>query len=194
MRVAVAHRSFFLQFREVFTTAELCLPERGYFPEADLVIFTGGEDVNPRLYGEDAQQGVYFSEKRDALEIKVFENYFGRVPMLGVCRGHQLLNVLLGGTLIQDIRIPHYGYHQLNWEVEAPEELKTVNSMHHQGIKDIGTKLPSKVLATFDGIIEAISWEDSIVGVQFHPEMFASTKKKLTAFDYLLSLLNRRLQ
>lgn len=188
MRVVVAHTAFLLTIREMFPQAELANPFTGDFPEADLLIFTGGEDLNPKLYGEEAEPSVYFSDRRDAWERLVFEHYYGKVKMLGICRGHQFLNVMLGGSLIQDIRVHHPGYHRLSWEVPAPEELNLVNSMHHQAIKAIGDKLPHKVLATHEGIIEAISW-GSIVGVQFHPELFSRMEKRQVAFDYLLSLL-----
>ena len=80
--------------------------ERGFRPfvpafrkdEPDLVVFLGGEDVNPKLYNEEVLPCTRFNEKRDKFEIDVFNN-FKTVPKVGICRGGQLLNVLSGGAM-----------------------------------------------------------------------------------------------
>lgn len=97
--------------------------------EADFVVFTGGEDINPRLYGEVAHSSVYYNNQRDAAEIKGYEQAreLG-LPMFGICRGAQLLNVLVGGSLYQDVN-KHGSYHNI---ITDTGEVFETTSVHHQ--------------------------------------------------------------
>ncbi|WP_304016476.1 gamma-glutamyl-gamma-aminobutyrate hydrolase family protein [Fenollaria timonensis] len=161
---------------------------------ADAVILTGGHDVNPLVYGEELQKGIQgISNERDAFDLKLIEETIkANKPMLGICRGMQLINAYLGGTLYQDIykanvaKLEHVSFDTLSvgaHHITIKEQsflhratgLKKmlVNTEHHQAVKDIaeGFKVTAK---SSDGIIEAM--EDvhrKIYLVQFHPEAMA---------------------
>lgn len=76
--------------------------EKGVKEQIDLVLFTGGADVNPSLYGEMKGKNTYINEKRDEVDSNMFYN-LAHVPKIGICRGAQLLTVLSGGKLIQHV-------------------------------------------------------------------------------------------
>lgn len=72
------------------------------YKEADVLLLSGGEDVNPELYGENIGKYTYVNKKRDLFEINCYNEYINK-PKIGICRGAQLLTVLNGGKLIQDV-------------------------------------------------------------------------------------------
>lgn len=168
-----------------------------YIDLIDVLVLSGGDDINPSFYGEDKLPDLSnIDENRDRWEIAFFKKaYELDMPILGICRGMQVINVSLGGTLYQDIDYqlncdsPHlpvnlikkknleYVNHRINIledtkleKILCSKEL-LVNSHHHQAIKDIGSGL--KVAAYSEcGIIESIENEDKkfLLGVQWHPE------------------------
>lgn len=158
-------------------------------------IGTGGPDIHPKLYGRTDRISLCetIDDERDALEIdlikKAGEN---SVPLLGICRGSQLLNVVLGGSLIADIQAEHSveighrasdagdSVHEVELRAESILKKMTknpttlVNSAHHQAVENLGANLMVSARAN-DGIIEAFEWEDNsgrgfLLGVQWHPE------------------------
>ena len=159
---------------------------------ADGIILTGGEDINPLEYNNTSNLKVCgdINYKRDTLERKLFDFALeNKIPLIGVCRGMQMMNVASGGTLYGDIpiEIGTKVIHRNNGEVFHeivlcdtstlifPIETDTimVNSWHHQGLKIIPNHL--RVIArSFDGLPEAIVMDISIhpfmIAVQFHPE------------------------
>jgi putative glutamine amidotransferase len=158
------------------------------FDQADGVVLCGGGDINPQMYN---QRNIYsrgIDDDRDALEYTLLAMADDdRKPVLGICRGAQMMAVYLGAELLQDVRVQagtnyqHQGVGHLIGILEntrmgaATRGMKSVrtNSLHHQAIK--GTTLPEFVIPTAaspDGIVEAIEhtklpW----VGIQSHPEM-----------------------
>jgi putative glutamine amidotransferase len=162
----------------------------------DGLVLSGGSDLDPGYYGEESvpELGVTLPA-RDAFEMALLEHALRRqVPIFGICRGMQILNVALGGTLYQDLpsQMDHMvllGHRQVTpkWqpthEVEVDEgsgvakilgtdELK-VNSYHHQAIKDLASGLVA-VAYSPDGVIEAVESGDLskrwMIGVQWHAE------------------------
>ena len=159
---------------------------------ADGIIITGGEDINPLLYNDTLNLKVCgdIDHRRDTLEKKLFDYAFeNKIPLMGVCRGMQMINVASGGTLYGDIplEIGTEVIHRNNGEVMHeialtepcplifPEEQDTfmVNSWHHQGLKNIPKGI-HVVAKSFDGLPEAIYIDEKLhpfmIAVQFHPE------------------------
>jgi len=157
------------------------------------LVLTGGEDVNPARYGASPHERLGdVHDGRDAFETALVHAARARaLPTLAICRGVQILNVALGGTLIQDIpsERPDAIEHDGDWartkrvhEVSvAPgsrlaralgTEQPRVNSMHHQAIGTVAPSLAAVARAP-DGIVEGVEWPDDdwwMVGVQWHPE------------------------
>jgi putative glutamine amidotransferase len=152
----------------------------------DGVVIGGGDDIQPTLYGGDVVAEARFDPDRDALERRiVVEAHDRNLPILGVCRGSQMINVALGGTLHQDA----YGVYsskrvktvlpRKHVDLEegtrlreiADRECLRVNALHTQAVKDLGQGL--RVAGRDDGgMIQAIERieEPFAVGVQWHPE------------------------
>jgi putative glutamine amidotransferase len=145
-------------------------------PLLDLVVLPGGQDVNPLNYG--AIPSSFSGSSNPYLEYfdqKMLPLVFAaKIPVFGICRGLQTLNVAFGGTLIQNINHPTSAYRTQDAhsvKTEKPLALKfKVNSMHHQAVNMLGAGL--EVIATSeDGFIEAIKHQSlPIAAVQWHPE------------------------
>lgn len=159
----------------------------------DGLVLQGGADISPQSYGEQAQHPDWAGDRlRDAYEMELLHEFMeaGR-PVLGICRGAQLINVALGGTLYQDIATQyerpdihvHDDYdkhaHAIEWESGAglgrlyPEcGGGKVISIHHQAIRALGKGLRVEARSAEDGLIEAIRLEDKpyVLGLQWHPE------------------------
>lgn len=170
----------------------------------DGLVLQGGSDMSPRSYGEEPVRPEWAGDaERDRYEIDLVRLCLGRgLPLLGVCRGAQVLNVALGGTLWQDIETQHPGRrvhrnwdiydqhgHEIafepgawlaRWYAAAPRPAR-VNSVHHQGLKEIGRGLRVEARSIPDGVIEAVRYEADgagarrpfAYGVQWHPEFMA---------------------
>ena len=155
---------------------------------ADGIVFTGGGDVNPRRYGDaEHKKTSGISKDRDELEFALVKLAQRRnVPMMGICRGHQLINVALGGSLIQHVedvnhKINHgYGDHAVKMRhgsmigktIRKPGF--QVTSLHHQAVGRLGDGLLPAAWS-HDGLIEMIEsvpgMQPYVLGTQFHPEM-----------------------
>ena len=157
------------------------------------VILTGGLDIGPNIYGEDTdpEADVRISSERDEWEIPILKQALANnMPILGICRGMQLLNVVFGGKLIQDLsghRNIEYPddksvFHQIYLSpgtklaaIMGSGGFIRVNSQHHQGLGE-AQKAPSLLASAYsldDGIIEAIESpnHDWVIGVQWHNEI-----------------------
>lgn len=168
---------------------------RAMYDRFDGVFLAGGVDIEPELFGETRHELCgRIDPARDTVELQFTRWALAdQKPVLGVCRGLQVINVALGGTLWQDCSLyprsikhdyfPTQGYHRdyLAHDVTIPSGSRLhrafrrdsleVNSMHHQGIKALGQGLRATAIAP-DGLVEAIELEgeDYVVGVQWHPE------------------------
>jgi len=162
-----------------------------------LVVTGGAFDVSPELYGEVPGEGVgAIKEDRTRFEAAILRAALERnVPVLGICGGMQLLNVVAGGTLVQDIRreLPDATLHEQahdRTQPQHPVDIKDgtllsdligrgqvmVNSTHHQAVKKPGDKVVISAIAP-DGVPEAIELPSRAfaVGVQWHPELLLNT-------------------
>lgn len=160
----------------------------------DGFLFTGGHDINPKWYDEEVEEVCgEWCDERDLMESHLFEKVVELdKPAFGICRGLQLFNVLLGGTLYQDIptqmdvenavthkQIPPYTnlVHKVHIEEDnllfhiLHTDVISVNSYHHQGIKTISDQLQAVAIAE-DGLIESVVMQNKrfILAVQWHPE------------------------
>ncbi|NLJ58909.1 MAG: gamma-glutamyl-gamma-aminobutyrate hydrolase family protein [Tissierellia bacterium] len=165
-----------------------------YLKVVDGIYFSGGGDVNPLIYGEDPIKEIKdIDYERDEFEIKLFKKAAAlNIPMLGICRGEQVMNVAAGGSLYQDIyaQIPGvnghspkftsggYPHHKVKimensilHSVFKANEIN-INSYHHQAVKNIAKGFKVTALSE-DGVIEAIESEELTfaVGIQWHPEV-----------------------
>ncbi len=152
---------------------------RDYVLTSDGILFAGGGDIAPRFYGEEADERVAsVNEKRDTAELALFkEATSAGKQIFGICRGLQLINIALGGTLIQHID-GHTGDIRHTVNLSDCSILKgifqknavTVNSSHHQAVKKLAPGLFATAWSS-EGITEAFeSVSGKIHAVQFHPE------------------------
>lgn len=177
--------SFGSAFRTGIPIVANFIPGRGItynwrvFENAKLVIFTGGADINPAIYGQ-ANKFSSFNPERDTAEVEVLRRCLAtNKKVLGVCRGHQLINAYLGGMLVQDItaqlNVVHeadHGLEILDYAGLIPNVFsEKVNSIHHQGVVRCGEGLMPTTY--WKGVYESTE-NDHILTVQFHPEWMSN--------------------
>jgi len=175
----------------------------------DGLVLTGGDDIDPQVYGQAAHPSTSpISPERQHSDLRLIElAMVMEVPILGICMGCQLINVALGGTLLQDIpsqapsQVPHgpsvYNaktMHRVN--VVDGTRLRTIvkaetiltDSSHHQAVAELGRGLVVSARAE-DETIEAIELPGPwVLGVQWHPERTAGTPEHLALFEALVAV------
>ncbi len=179
----------------------------------DGILLTGGHDVSPELYGETPMEGLVVTcPKRDSMESAVLRKAVERdMPVLGICRGLQFINVFFGGSLYQDIptQLPSETEHHQAAPYDRPSHEVTVvegsplhrclgrdslyvNSCHHQGIKELAPGLETMAFAP-DGLAEAVCMPGKrfLWAVQWHPEFSYRTDENSRAVfrDFVDSML-----
>ena len=177
-----------------------------FLDRIDGLLLSGGADIEPTLYG-DVVKGFCgpIQVRRDAQEMVLLKGAFAKkMPILGICRGLQFMNVGFGGTMYQDLPTEKGIYHSINVaernhpihtvkfsggmirDIMGVDELGT-NSYHHQGLKDIAAN-GTVTGMTADGNVEVVEFSGGhpfTIGVQWHPEMMYDspyTKKLFDAF------------
>lgn len=166
-----------------------------YIDHVDALVLQGGSDVSPSSYGEKGIENNRWpgDVKRDDYELKLIELALKKkIPILGICRGMQILNVFFGGSLYQDLSlqtntsVEHRNaqkydkvFHEI---INSPDsyiykayehETMLVNSVHHQGIKELGKDLIVESKSSCDSIVEAFRYENDnqfVWAMQWHPE------------------------
>ena len=183
----------------------------------DGLVLQGGADVSPESYGEQALRPEWLGDRiRDLYEIElIWEFVIQGKPVLGICRGAQLINVACGGTLFQDIseQCPGAGQHRdaelydgfhHDIEIVAESHLESlfpgrhvcrVNSIHHQAINKLGKDLVVEARARDDGVVEAIRWlgNSYMYGCQWHPEFQAEYPELLDSGPLMSDFLGAAL-
>jgi putative glutamine amidotransferase len=168
----------------------------------DALIVGGGDDISPEYYKGKIDNKVIIDIERDQLEIDWIKKALKKnIPLLGICRGAQLINVVLGGSLFQDVR--SFRQHTYNRpgllptkQVQVSEDSLLasifnkrrlrVNSLHHQAIRNTGRNL-EVVGWDLDNITQAIeSKENKIIGVQWHPEYLIYLPSQFAIFAWLV--------
>jgi len=167
------------------------------------VVITGGHDVDPVLYAEESQVLPQYDPERDAFESAIIDDALQRnLPLLGICRGAQLLNVRLGGNLHQDLRNhrEHTSHRRTIFPLKTllverntllhallGAERASINSLHNQSIARLGKDLDVSG-RDLDGIIQAV--EDPqrrfLLGVQWHPEFLLLSRLQRSLFYALV--------
>lgn len=163
--------------------------------DCDGIVLSGGVDIHPRFYESDRLQfpngDGKFNEERDEFEMHVFETALNfKLPVLAICRGLQLVNVALGGDLIQDLEEAGKKNHRRMNDVDDEHSISisdnsllkkvvgsnsaNINGAHHQAIAKLSDELIATALSE-DGVIEAVEWKDKtdepwMLAVQWHPE------------------------
>ncbi|MEC9305484.1 MAG: type 1 glutamine amidotransferase [Pseudomonadota bacterium] len=162
-------------------------PSRPLPEHLDGLIIGGGDDIQAHLYGGEVQLDVRLDPARDELELSLLNRFIPQnTPVLGICRGAQLINVHLGGTLDPDIYTTHEGLKRRRTvlprktvDIVGGSQLYQllgvtwcrVNSLHHQAVNQAGKGI--KIVARDrDGLVQGIESEahDFLIGVQWHPE------------------------
>ena len=168
--------------------------KKDYVDALDGLVLQGGADIAPETYGETPLNPEWSGDRvRDAYEIRLFKEFVRQgKPVLGICRGCQLINVALGGTLYQDIgkqvgdallhrcdRRYEDNFHAVRvlgggWlsRLYPGAALSRINTIHHQAVKSLGRGLSVEAVSEPDGVVEAIRWDGPsfVAGVQWHPE------------------------
>ncbi|MEI8059020.1 MAG: gamma-glutamyl-gamma-aminobutyrate hydrolase family protein [Ferruginibacter sp.] len=185
-----------LKANDAIQIIKLCESDNNLYQVKDLdgIVISGGVDVHPINYNSNtvsySNAPEKFNQQRDAFEIAVFNEAIKlNIPLLGICRGMQLINCILGGDLVQDMGLTanvihkSEGIDKIHSVNILPNtlmskitltEIAEVNSAHHQCIHNIGDGLIANVIAA-DGCIEGIEWKvqtgkSFFLGVQWHPE------------------------
>lgn len=165
----------------------------------DGLVLCGGADMDAKYFNEENHESVgLVKECIDKQDLNLIEAFLkAKKPILGICRGHQVLNVYYGGSLIQDIP-SQYDTNLIHSQKEARNvgthdvvltcdsllgkkgDVIKVNTFHHQAVKAVGNTLKVTALGT-DGIIEGIE-NDEVIGVQWHPECMIEEEVHLNIF------------
>ena len=170
----------------------LCYPE--FSNEYDGLILSGGGDIHPDYFIEEMNGSKNIDTLRDEAEFKLVKAFVeNKKPILGICRGHQILNVAFGGSLYQHISnaelhssgikgvdlVHDITVRKDSFFYKLYGESFSVNSSHHQAVKRVGDGF--EIIATADNgtTIEAICHRElPIIGVQWHPERMCFDKKR----------------
>jgi gamma-glutamyl-gamma-aminobutyrate hydrolase PuuD len=166
---------------------------RDYAKHLDGLVLQGGADVSPQSYSSAATRPEWAGDRaRDVYELELLHEFIeAGKPVLGICRGCQLINVAFGGSLYQDIvsdvptAIAHVNdlydshYHEIHFPkgsslgpMLGTPGTAQVNSIHHQAVRELGRDLTIEAVSGEDNIVEAIRYQKApfVVGLQWHPE------------------------
>jgi len=192
---------------------ELNFPADGVVTPSDLthldgILFSGGGDINSQIYGKESEGLVLgIDAQRDAYELALFDLALENdIPYLGICRGIQLVNVALGGSLFRDLKQERPSSGEHDWfpsrqylphsvtlepncrliEIGYSNDIK-VNSLHHQGIHELGKSL-KPIAHARDGLIEAVELTGHRFGlaVQWHPEWLTDQQPARALFELFI--------
>lgn len=197
--------SALLKFRPIFVSGYESAEEIYYLAKnSNGLILSGGGDVNPQLYGEENTDSlsINIEDERDTFEFQLIDTFRShKKAILGICRGSQILNVYFGGSLYQDIEKClniEYPYNSNHLIKLTPDGFLgklfatdiTVNSLHHQAIKDLAPDLVAVARnSKYPDIIEAFEHSsEKVYGTQWHPDLMFGDYIKESEFKDMLPL------
>lgn len=174
----------------------------------DGLIVCGGGDIDSKYFHEENHESVELvKDSIDIMDFKLVEAFLKvKKPILGICRGHQVLNVYYGGSLIQDIpsqynsdlihsqkEARNVGTHDVVLTCDScigkKDQIIKVNTFHHQAVKELGKTLKVTAVGT-DGLVEAIE-NDDVIGVQWHPECMIDEEVHLNIFKKFMERMTK---
>ena len=177
--------------------------EAKYLPAPDLsydgLVLTGGDDMDPALFGQEDRGSRGIDRARDGAELALLGAFCSaNKPVLAICRGHQVVNVWLGGDLIQDLGPELNPFHQGGDESDQVHLVRAaegtlldrlygpvfpVNSSHHQAVGRLGRGLRAAAWSE-DGVVEAVEHDTlPLLSVQFHPERMTGERARSDTVD-----------
>ena len=188
----------------IFPTIDTEEAAKALVASVDAVVFSGGPDLDPSYYGETVwNETVKVDTLRDVSDLLLMRAALSaKKPIMAICRGEQLMNVVLGGSLYQDIPtqvdtvVKHGGgaWHRIGVEKGSVlfdlfgQDSLTVNSFHHQAVKKVAPGVRVTAYAP-NGIVEAYEYGDRLIAFQFHPEGMARTDDTwLAPFRYFVQM------
>lgn len=181
----------------------------GWRRELQGVVIGGGDDIHPSHYGAPEGGKAVYDPGRDLLESEIIKQALAAdVPLLGICRGFQLLNIVQGGTLHQDIRHMHQRvpFRNSPWRVKSVEIERDsklldilgrtrlgINSLHHQAVDRCGAGL-EVAARDLNGIVQAVesTRHSFVLGVQWHPEYLFYLSEQRRLFHALVQAARRQ--
>jgi len=185
-----------------------------YVDLIDGLLVSGGEDLHPKYFGQKPHKSITLSAaERDEFEIKIIKLALKKnIPVFGICRGFQVINIAMGGTIFQDLSCAPFKtlnhadpreignvFHKVKIEKNSllfeviGKEYIEVNSSHHQIIDKIGKKLKETAYSS-DGVIEGLEGPDFrfLLAVQWHPEMIPNRFHSKRLFNIFIETCRQK--
>lgn len=213
MKIAIAGRAAnaanYVNYVESASQEAVVTLNMGEIARCDGLILPGGGDIAPAFFGERNRGSRDIDTELDLLQFQALElALLKSMPVLGICRGMQVINVYLGGTLVQDLPPDSCAVHRYedgdkyhasviehdSWLCGLYGEKAMINSAHHQAVHCLGKGLRAVQWRPEDGCVEALAHETlPIIGVQWHPERISEAVTKLSGgpvLSYFVSLIS----